>query len=133
MAEILIFDTTFLIDVQREHQRDDRTGPAHAFLQAHGKSLMQLPITALGEFAEGFSDPHHAVLEAVLQQFELLPIGPATALAYARMTRELRAEGRLIGTNDLWIAATAVAAGHPLVTRNTAEFGRIHGLRLLGY
>ena len=90
-------------------------------------------VIALGEFAEGFADPHDPILGTILQQFELLPIGPAVALAYARIARELRAGGRLICGNDLWIAATAIAAAQVLVTRNTTEFGRVPGLRVIGY
>ena len=36
----------------------------------------------------------------------------------------------LIGSNDLLIAAIAVANGCTLVTHNTAEFNRVHGLTL---
>lgn len=39
----------------------------------------------------------------------------------------------LIGTNDLWIAATALVHGLPVVTRNTAEFGRVHSLQVVSY
>ena len=50
--DALIFDTTFLIDFQRE--RAGGTGKAHKFLQAYAESLAFLPMTASGEFAEGF-------------------------------------------------------------------------------
>lgn len=38
-----------------------------------------------------------------------------------------------IGTNDLWIAATARAHELPVVTRNLREYGRVPGVRTLGY
>lgn len=48
--------------------------------------------------------------------------------------RELRAglldSGRMIGGNDLWIAAQAVRNDLTLITANTGEFPRIPGLRL---
>lgn len=40
------------------------------------------------------------------------------------------AGGRLIGPNDLWIAAHAVAAGLTLATNNEREFKRVKGLKI---
>ena len=81
MAERVTFDTTFLIDLQRERSawHRDRTreggaaqrershadvpGPAHRFLAAAPDRELYLSSTALGEFAEGFADPEHSCCE----------------------------------------------------------------------
>lgn len=133
MAGTLVFDTTFLIDFQRERRREGSYGPAHRFLVDNRETSMQLPVTALGEFAEGFADPADPVLRATADQFEVLPVDARTAYHYADITRRLRADGCLIGTNDLWIAACALRHGHGLVTRNTGELRRVPGLRVVGY
>ena len=133
MARKLTFDTTFLIDLQRERSHGAVSGPAHRFLAAAPDLELFLSPTALGEFAEGFSDPEDPLLHTVRDQHLLLPIDERTALAYGRIARELRQAGRLIGTNDLWIAATSVRYGLPLVTANTAQFGRVTGLRVISY
>jgi alpha-L-fucosidase 2 len=52
---------------------------------------------------------------------------------YGRAYRYLEANGLLIGGNDLWIAATALAHELPVVTRNAAHFGRVPGLEVLSY
>ncbi len=127
----LIFDTTFLIDFQRE--RKAKAGPAHDFLAEHADDYAYLPVTAYGEFCEGFTSPTHGTFLALVDSFELVPVTPRVAEIYASIARSLRAKGALIGTNDLWIAATALECGHPLVTRNTADFTRIPGLRVVGY
>ena len=52
---------------------------------------------------------------------------------YAEAYRHLQAQGLLIGTNDLWIGATALAHGLPLVTANAGHFRRIPGLEVVTY
>lgn len=49
------------------------------------------------------------------------------------MFRALKAAGTLIGANDMWIAATALAHGQPLLTRNAREFTRVPGLQVESY
>ncbi len=129
--EALIFDTTFLIDFQRERRMG--AGPAHAFLAAQSESIALLPVTAYGEFAEGFDRPDDPQLVSVVDGFEILPITQAVGAIYAAVVRKLRAQGGLIGTNDLWIAATAMGEQLPLVTRNTDHFTRVEGLQVRGY
>ena len=133
MADRVALDTTFLIDLQRESDRGEADGPAHRFLAAAPDLELYLPSVVLGEFAEGFSDPEDPLLQTVRTHHHLLSIDDRTALAYGRIARALRQEGRLIGTNDLWIAATSVRYALPLVTENAAQFGRVAGLELITY
>ena len=133
MADRIAFDTTFLIDLQRERRRNDVRGPAHSFLAVAPDRELCLSATALGELAEGFSDPEDPLLRTIRQQHHLLPMDAPTALAYGRIVRALRQEGRLIGTNDLWIAAASVRYGLPLVTANEAQFRRVTGLDIVTY
>lgn len=133
MAGLVAIDTTFLIDLQRERAQGRPDGPAHRFLADDPNRELHLAATALGEFAEGFEDPDHPVLRAVRELHVLLVVDEETALVYGRIARQLRAEGRLIGTNDLWIAAASLRHNIPLVTANTREFGRVDGLEVLGY
>ena len=46
------------------------------------------------------------------------------------MRAELERKGRMIGNDDLWIAARAKAAGLTLVTNNEKEFRRVRGLKV---
>ncbi len=45
----------------------------------------------------------------------------------------LQAAGTPIGTNDLWMAATALAHRMRVVTKNVDEFRRVPGLAVLGF
>lgn len=125
------FDTCFLIDLEREMRRGP--GRAHQFLQQHASSRPCISWTVAGEFAEGFGDIHHPACAAMLARFDILPMDQATAHLYAVTTRHLRGKNQLIGANDHWIAAAAMAHAMPLVTRNSEHFSRISGLLVVGY
>jgi predicted nucleic acid-binding protein len=127
----LLFDTCFLIDLERELRRS--RGTAHDFLAVHEASTPWISWTVAGEFAEGFGDIRDRACAAMLARFEVLEMGEDTAGQYARITAILRKRHRLIGANDLWIAAAALAADFTLVTNNAAHFGRVPGLRMLTY
>lgn len=64
---------------------------------------------------------------APLQSF---PSDDECAAQYALIRADLAAQGKPIGPNDLMIAAIARTHDAVLVTRNTAEFGRVAGLRV---
>lgn len=132
MAGRLSLDTTVLIDLQRE-RRTGGDGPAHTLLRRDPDVELYLSVVALGEFAEGFDDPDHPVLRIARELHVLLTVDEATALAYGRVTRSLRDRGELIGSNDLWIAATCLRHDLPLATSNVAHFGRVPGLEVVRY
>lgn len=127
----LIFDTTFLIDFQRERKRG--ADKAHRFLEHNSDAYAYLPITAYGEYAEGFADLSDLAFVSIVESYEIIEITRPIAERYAAITRTLRAQGQLIGANDLWIAATAIHHDSPLVTRNLEHFCSVKGLRLSGY
>ena len=70
-------------------------------------------------------------VEFILGELPLVPITTETARVHAEIWAALEDADRLIGVHDLWIAATAVAHGFALATRNTREFGRIPGLHVI--
>jgi tRNA(fMet)-specific endonuclease VapC len=49
---------------------------------------------------------------------------------YAHIRANLSTQGKLIGANDLMIAAIARANNATLITHNTSEFSRVHGLQI---
>ncbi len=125
----LCFDTTFLIDLQRERG----AGLAHEFLEENRNAIFFWSAVSVGEFAEGFSSITDPVLTGYLELATILEITKDTALVYAGLTRELRRKGKLIGANDLWIASHALQHSLPLVTADPAHFSRVPGLRLVRY
>jgi tRNA(fMet)-specific endonuclease VapC len=133
LANRVAFDTTFLIDFQRERIRGSLQGPAHRFLAAQPDIELHLSMVALGEFAGGVATADDPLLRLVRELHVLLPVDEQTALVYGRITRSLRETGRLIGANDLWIAAASLHHDLPLVTASPGEVGRVPGLEVIPY
>lgn len=132
MGRAVILDTSFLIDLEREHQRGTSTG-AMDYLVRHEGARLYLPAIVAGELATGAPLADRARWEAFLAPFFLLPVTPDVAWEYGRINRHLRGTGQLIGANDLWIAATALANHMPVVTRDAAHFKRVPHLEVEGY
>jgi predicted nucleic acid-binding protein len=55
----------------------------------------------------------------VVSDMEVLPVDEAAALVWARLRVHMAETGRRVNVNDLWIAATAVSRGLPVVTQDT--------------
>lgn len=70
------------------------------------------------------------LIEETLMGLDLLDFDLAAAHKYARIRHHLECQGRLIGGNDLMIAAIALAYDLTLVTHNGDEFNRVPGLRV---
>ena len=132
MGPPLILETTFLIDLEREHARGS-VGPAVAFLEAQEGARLYLTFTVAGELAAGMSMSERQAWETFLGPFYVLPSSPEVCWEYGAAYRYLRANGRLIGSNDLWIAATAIAYGMPLVTANVVDYARVPRLEVRAY
>lgn len=132
MAQRLILETSFMIDLEREVDRAT-PGPAHAFLEEHFEDSLYVTVTVAGELAIGESLSRRDVWEDFLSPFQMLAIDFEAAWHFGNTFRYLRANGLMIGASDLWIAATALAHGMPVVTRNEAHFRRVPGLEVLTY
>ena len=82
-----------------------------------------MPAITIGELRSGFlQGAQRARNEAELVAFlnnpavEVLPVDDSVAGVYAEMLVDLKKAGRPLPTNDIWIAATAVRAGAPVLT-----------------
>lgn len=69
-------------------------------------------------------------LERFLLPLEVIPFDAEAGRHYGRIRSELKRLGCPIGSNDLLIAAHALALDTTLVTNNVREFSRIAGLRV---
>jgi len=128
----LILDTNFVITAEREAKRGVR-GKADQFLASHGDETLCITFTIAGELACGQSAAPRADWERLCHPYPVLPWIREISWQYGELYRALAAHGRLIGTNDLWIAATALVHGMAVVTRNQNEFQRVPGLSVIPF
>ena len=137
MARSLILETTFSIDLERlfrsSEPRSSENGSALLFLETHTSSKLYLTFTILGELAAGASMADRQRRTAFIQPFKVLESSQEVTWRYGEIYRFLRANGLMIGSNDIWIAATALAHDLPLVTRNEKHFRRVPGLTVVDY
>ena len=71
MGRSLIVETTFLIDLEREHHRG-KPGGAISFLESHDDARLYLPFIVAGELAAGISMRDRERWEAFLAPFYVL-------------------------------------------------------------
>lgn len=132
MGRALIVETSFLVDLEREHNRG-APGRAVAFLEANGDARLYLSFVVAGELAAGTSLADRKRWEAFLAPFYVLASNADVSWEYGRAYRYLQENGRLIGGNDLWIAATGLAYKMPVLTRDAEHYRRVPGLEVESY
>lgn len=88
-----------------------------------------------GELLYGAQKSEHPkktlqLLETLASLIPPLPMSTEVSKHYGLIRSKLERTGKVIGNNDLWIAAHALALEVILVTNNLKEFSRISQLKL---
>lgn len=106
-------------------RRFDRlqTGEAAVSVIAYGE--LQYGVMKSSQRAVGLER-----LRELSQALPALPLPEKAAETYGFIRADLESRGEMIGNNDLWIAAHALASGLTLVTNNEKEFRRVRGLKV---
>jgi len=94
-----------------------------------------ISVVAFGELVYGAMKSSQresglARLRELSEALAVLPLPEKAAEAYGFIRADHATRGELIGNNDLWIAAHALASGLILVTNNEKEFRRVRGLKV---
>jgi len=99
-----------------------------------GADEVLLSAIVLGELLAGFRrgsrfEQNMAHLNAFLEEplASVVPVDSVTADRYARVSASLRAKGRPIPTNDMWLAAHAMETGADLVSADR-HFEHVDGI-----
>jgi tRNA(fMet)-specific endonuclease VapC len=94
-----------------------------------------MSVIAYGELIYGAmkSSQRETALDRLRELSHVLPALPMpekAAETYGFIRADLERRGEMIGNNDLWIAAHALALGLTLITNNEREFRRVRGLKV---
>lgn len=130
----MITDTTFLIDLARH----DPGALAKAKTLESAGELLRVPAPALYELWEGIERSRHparelASVEALLEDFFLLPLEPRHAKRAGTVSGVLTRKGTPVDDIDLLLAGMALEEDLPILTRNLRDFRRVPDLRLETY
>jgi tRNA(fMet)-specific endonuclease VapC len=102
-------------------------------LAKHLEAHFSITFTVLGELACGRSASPRQTWEQLTRPFSVISWTREVSWQYGEIYRVLRERGELIGANDLWIAATAITHGLPVVTGNLNEFRRVKNLEVVSF
>lgn len=124
---LIVVDTDVIIDFFR-----DISPAADVFSKLI--SLEKAAITAISVFElyagiEGSKRLRQ--IETLLQQIITLPLNTIEAAIAGRIYTQLKTRGKLVGTHDIFIAATCIANNLSLYTKNVPHFSEIKDIRLL--
>jgi tRNA(fMet)-specific endonuclease VapC len=131
-------DTTILIDlVGRNAPRKEQAVRKIEELAGKGQTLAttRFNVAELYVGAARSSRPQEdeRAIAALLSEFEVLEFNDAAARVFGSVTGFLQQIGRPAGDMDVLIAATAMAHGHSLITRNPKHFRHIPTLIVEDY
>lgn len=124
---VYLLDTNIVSDLVRNPQ-----GSAAARVDKIADEQICTSIIVAAELRYGVARKNSPGLkvevEIVLASMNILPLDCPVDRIYGDLRAELDKRGRLIGPNDLLIAAHALARGCTLVTDNVREFSRVKNL-----
>ena len=127
----VLIDTDLLIDTERGVR-------APAVERLLGEEDRAISVITVSELLHGVHRARGerrarraAFVEHLLVSMLPIPITEAVARVHAGIWAELADRGQTIGAHDLWIAATALAHGLAVATRNRQDFERVPGLQVL--
>ena len=127
----VLIDTDLLVDLERG------AGSAEVD-QAIGDQDRTISVITVSELLHGVhraTGAHRArrsaFVEHLLAGLRAIPITDPVARVHADIWAQLAHDGNVIGAHDLWIAATAIAHGLSVATRNGTDFQRVPGLRVI--
>ena len=125
-----LLDTNVVIHIRQRHpasvvRRLEQLGPGEVALSAitYGELIYGAEKSIRREW-------NLSVIARLIAMIPILPLPKEAGDVYGMLRSTLERAGKVIGNNDLWIAAHAITAGLILVTNNEREFRRVSGLTI---
>jgi predicted nucleic acid-binding protein len=128
----MLIDSSVLIAWERDQ------GDIERQLASHGDEDVAIAAITASELLHGVHrattparrNQREAFVEGLLSRLPIISFDLVTARIHARLSAELATKGTAVGAHDLIIAATAMARGQAVATRDERSFPKIPGLTL---
>jgi predicted nucleic acid-binding protein len=128
-----LIDSSVLIAAERQ------TLDLEAAMAAHADEPVAIAAITASELLHGVQraaspaqrQRRETFVERLLAVLPVFPFDLVTARIHASLWASLAAKGASVGPHDLLIAATAIASGYRVATRDRRSFGRIPGLEVV--
>jgi tRNA(fMet)-specific endonuclease VapC len=106
-----------------------------AEFKVHKPEDIKIPALVKAELLLGVEKSERKELNIIsynkfLEPFEVVSFDDGSSVVYAKIRAALERKGKVIGPNDLIIAATVISHKGILITHNTKEFSKISGLQI---
>lgn len=125
-----LLDANIVIYIRQRHpvsvlRRLERLRPGEAAISviAYGELIY-------GAMKSSRRETGMQLLREISETIPALALPENAAEVYGFIRSDLERRGEVIGNNDLWIAAHALASKLTLVTNNEKEFRRVRGLKV---
>ena len=130
MSTLYLLDTDTCVTLLRRNspsllKRLQSINPIHLAMSMVTWAELQYGVQASNRVEE-----NRAAVALLGQHIKSLDWNHEAAMHYAHVRHALKTKGKLIGSNDLMIAAHALSLGATVVTNNIREFKRVPQLSL---
>jgi len=124
-------DTNIIVSILRKNPNQNVLNK----VEAQSRKEVKIPSMVKAELIAGALksqsiESNLENVEKIIFGLEIVPFDDAAAVLYGKIKTEMIKKGKIIGPNDLVIAATVLSHSGILVTSNTKDFERIGGLRI---
>jgi predicted nucleic acid-binding protein len=123
----LLIDTSIIID----HLRKKNKKKSRYYHIVDKYALFISTITVFELYAGAVNDQKKQDILNILEYVTILPFTTTTAQKSGELYLSLLKENQVIESKDLFIAATALSNGMPLMTLNLKHFERVKELNVL--
>ncbi|MFN8830746.1 MAG: type II toxin-antitoxin system VapC family toxin [Labrys sp. (in: a-proteobacteria)] len=127
---VYLLDTNIIIYLRRKRpptliERLTALAPGEAAISAITFGELHF-----GAWKSGQGETAISAVDQLAARLAVLDLPIEASRRYGMLRASLERQGLLIGGNDLWIAAHALASDLVLITNNTREFERVDNLKV---